>query len=485
MLSAPQLFMRHCVQGKMVTQHDGGMHANAVERDGLPLRERHWAIVSVAIGVAMASLDTAIANTALPAMASQLHATPADSVWIVNVYQLATVATLLPFAALGEIVGYRRVFISGLFLFTLASFACACAWSLPSLVIARLFQGVGAAAVMGINTALLRSIYPAAMLGRGMGTNALVVALSFAIGPTAASTILSFWSWPWLFAINVPLGLVAFFLARKALPETARATHKFDALTALYNGGAFGLLILAIGEGAHLSDARTVAMEAFGALCFFALLLRRQKGHRAPMLPVDLFRRPQFSLSALTSIFTFGAQGLAFVSLPFYFESVLSRSPVETGFLLTPWAVMVAVMAPIAGRLSDRYPVGILAGTGTAVLSLGLVLLLAMPYHPAAWNICWRMAVCGIGFGFFQAPNLRAILSSAPPERGGGASGIVATSRLLGQASGTALVAFCFTISSQHGEALSLVLAAAFAAIASVVSFLRMVVAPAGTTAAR
>jgi DHA2 family multidrug resistance protein-like MFS transporter len=466
----------------MVSQQDDDMHVDAIERDGLPIKERNWAIVSVAIGVAMASLDTAIANTALPAMASQLHATPANSVWIVNVYQLATVATLLPFAALGEIIGYRRVFIFGLCLFTLASLACACAWSLPSLVIARLFQGVGAAAVMGINTALLRSIYPARMLGRGMGTNAMVVAVSFAVGPTAASTILSFWSWPWLFAINVPLGLVAFFLARKALPETRRATHKFDALTAIYNAGAFGLLILTIGEGAHLSDPGTVALEAFGTLCFFVLLLRRQKGHRAPMLPVDLFRRPQFSLSALTSIFTFGAQGLAFVSLPFYFESVLGRSAVETGFLLTPWAVMVAVMAPIAGRLSDRYPVGILAGVGTAALSIGLVLLLMMPYHPSALSIGWRMAICGIGFGFFQAPNLRAILSSAPPERGGGASGVVATSRLLGQASGTALVAFCFTISSQHGEALSLVLAAVFAALASIVSFTRMFVKPVNNT---
>lgn len=457
-----------------------------LDGEGLPLPERNWAILSVAMGVSMSSLDTAIANTALPAMAAQLHTTPADSVWIVNIYQLAMVATLLPFAALAEILSFRRVFIFGLFLFTLASAACALAWSLPTLVIARFFQGVGAAAVMGINTALLRSIYPSSMLGRGLGTNALVVAVSFAVGPTIASTILSLWSWPWLFAINVPFGLAAFFLARRFLPETQRATHRFDALTALYNGAAFGLLILAIGEGAHLAGTRTVLLEAGGALLFFILLLRRQKGHQAPMLPVDLFRRPQFSLSALTAVFTFGAQGLAFVSLPFYFESALGRSAVETGFLLTPWAVLVGIMAPIAGRLSDRYPVGILAGIGTAILSCGLVLMIVMPADASTVDICWRMALCGIGFGFFQAPNLRAILSSAPPERGGGASGIVATSRLIGQASGSALVAFCFIISALHGEKLALGLGAAFAAVASVASFSRMFVAknpaPAGTT---
>src|SRR5690606_24302421 len=189
------------------------------------------------------------------------------------------VATLLPFAALAEIVSYRRIFIFGLILFTLASAACALAWSLPSLVVARFFQGVGGAAVMGINTALLREIYPRHMLGRGLGTNALVVAVSFAIGPTLASTILTLWSRTWLFAINLPFGTAAVWLACKALPETARATHKFDALTAFYSFGAFGLLILAIGEGAHLSDTRTVLLEVAGTLIFFVLLLRRQAGH--------------------------------------------------------------------------------------------------------------------------------------------------------------------------------------------------------------
>jgi len=456
-------------------EQSGEVSHRQEEQDGLPPAERRRAMLSVAIGVAMASLDTAIANTALPAMAAQLHATPADSVWIVNIYQLAMVATLLPFAALAEIVSYRRIFIFGLGLFTLASLACACAWSLPALIAARLFQGVGGSAVMGINTALIRTIYPSRMLGRGMGMNALVVAVSFAVGPTVASTILSLWSWPLLFAVNVPLGLAAFFLARRALPETRRATHRFDAPTALYNVGAFGMLILTIGEAAHLRDARTVLLEAAVTLVFFILLLRRQAGHQAPMLPVDLFRRPQFTLSALTAVFTFGAQGLAFVSLPFYFETVLGRSAVETGFLLTPWAALVAVMAPIAGRLSDRYPVGILAGIGNAILALGLVLLLTMSPSPSVFDICWRMAMCGVGFGFFQAPNLRAILSSAPPERGGGASGIVATSRLIGQASGAALVALCFTLFAGHGEAVALGMGAAFAAVACAFSLLRMV----------
>lgn len=456
----------------------------AAAPDGLPTRERLWAMLALGIGVAMASLDTAIANTALPAMASQLATTPAQSVWIVNVYQLAMVATLLPFAALGEIVGYRRISIFGLGLFTLASLACACAWSLPALVVARLFQGVGASAIMGVNTAMLRVVYPSRLLGRGYGTNSLIVAVSFAVGPTVASLILSAWSWPWLFAINVPLGVFAFFLARKVLPFTPRAARRLDLLAALYNVGAFGLLILAAGDAAHLAGAHRILPELAASLLFFALLVRRQAGDPAPLLPVDLYRRPLFALSSMTSICTFATQGLAFVSLPFYFETVLGRSPVETGFLITPWAVLVAVMAPIAGRLSDRYHAGALGGIGLAALAAGMLTLLFIPVHPSAFDICWRMALCGVGFGFFQAPNLKAIMASAPPERAGGASGVVATSRLIGQASGAALVAFCFSISSARGTTYALALGASFAAVASVASFMRLfVTAPAAAKA--
>lgn len=445
--------------------------------DGLPPEARRWAMLSVAIGVGMASLDTAIANTALPAIADQLHATPAASVWIINAYQLAMVATLLPFAALGETVGYRRVCIAGLALFTLASLACALAWSLPSLVVARLLQGVGASAMMAVNTAMLRAIYPLHLQGRGFGANALVVAVGFAVGPTAASLILSVAPWPWLFAINVPLGVIAVLLGRRVLPVTPRASHQVDALTAIYNVGAFGLLILTLGDAAHQASMTTLLPEMLGAATCFALLLRRQASHAAPMLPVDLLRRPMFALAVLTALCTFSAQSLAFVSLPFYFETTLGRSPIETGFLMTPWAVLVGVMAPIAGRLSDRYSPGVLGGIGLAALSAGLITLLLIPSAPSAWDISWRMALCGIGFGFFQAPNLKAFMVSAPPARAGGASGMVATSRLIGQATGAALVAYCFILSSVHGTRYALGVAATFAAVASFASFSRLIVA--------
>lgn len=210
-------------------------------------------MLSISIGVGMASLDTAIANTALPAMAQQLHATPAASVWIVNIYHLAMVATLLPFAAWSERIGYRRMCIAGGAPFTLASLACALAWSLPVLVAARLLQGLGASAMMSVNGALLRTIYPAHLRGRGFGTNALVVVVGFALGPSVASIILSLWSWPWLFAINVPFGLIAVVLGLRLLPHGRRQGSRVDLLAAFYTIRAFGLLILALSDAAHLA----------------------------------------------------------------------------------------------------------------------------------------------------------------------------------------------------------------------------------------
>ncbi len=446
-------------------------------RDGLPPGPRGMAVLAVALGVGMSALDTAIANTALPAMAAQLHATPADSVWIVNAYQLAMVATLLPLAALGETVGYRRVYVAGMAVFTAASLACALAWSLPVLIAARLLQGLGASAIMGVNTALLRAIYPAKLHGRGFGNNALVVAVGFAVGPSLASLILAASSWEWLFGINVVPGIAAFFLARRTLPETPRASHRFDGVAGLYNAAAFGLGILALGDAAHRVGMGTLLPEALVALAFFVLLLRRQRGHPAPLLPVDLLGRPLFALSTLTAVCTFVAQALAFVGLPFYFEGALGRSPIETGFLLTPWPVLVGVMAPVAGRLSDRYSPGLLGGIGLLILSFGLVTLLRLPAGASAFDIGWRMAVCGIGFGFFQAPNMKAIMGSAPPARSGSASGVVATARLSGQAVGAALVAFCLTVSHLHGPWYALALAAGFAFVASVASFSRLAVA--------
>ena len=183
-----------------------------------------------------------------------------------------------------------------------------------------------------------------------------------------------------------------------------------------------------------------------------------------------------FSLSVATAVCSFAVQGLAFVSLPFYFEDVLHRTQVETGFFMTPWSIVVAIMAPIAGRLSDRHPAGVLGGLGLLMLGIGMALLAMLPASPSVADIVWRMAICGCGFGFFQSPNMKAIMNSAPAGRSGGASGIVATARLIGQTLGAALAALCFALAGHQGATFALALGAGFGALGCIMSFLRLTV---------
>ncbi|MFC6301105.1 MFS transporter [Pseudomonas sp. CCM 7893] len=442
--------------------------------DGLPSHKRLPAVIAISLGIGMATLDTAIVNTALPTLAAGIGTDSASVIWVVNAYQLAIIATVLPFASLSDVLGHRRVYLGGLLLFIVSSLFCGLAGSLVTLTAARVAQGLGAAAIMSVNTALLRYIYPSKMLGRGLGYNSLVVGLAFTLGPTVASGILSVASWHWLYLINVPLGLLALALGLRSLPAIPMTGHAFDRFAALLCAGLFALLVLGLGTAVHgAQGALTLGLIAVALVCG-ALLIRRQAGHPAPMLALDLFKRPVFALSSLTAVCAFSAQGLAFVSLPFLLQAVLGHSQVATGFLMTPWPAVVAVMALVAGRLADRVSLGLLCGIGLLMLSVGMAALATLGNDATAFEIGWRMALCGAGFGFFQSPNLKALMTSAPLARSGGASGIVAISRLLGQTLGASLVALCFHLSLSSGPQYALWLGCAFALVGSVASGLRL-----------
>jgi DHA2 family multidrug resistance protein-like MFS transporter len=450
------------------------MLAPAEPQDGVPIPQRYWAILTIGLGLTLAVLDGAIANVALPTIAVDLHTSPANSIWVINAYQLAVTISLLPLSSLGDIIGYRRVYQAGFVVFTIASLACAMSWSLPTLAIARVFQGFGAAGIMSVNSALVRFIYPRRWIGRGIGLNATVGSIASAAGPTVAAGILSVAHWPWLFAVNVPLGIVGAAIAWRALPDTPSSGVRFDVPSALLSAISLGLLITVIDGVGHGEHFELIAIQAMAAIVIGVILVARELSQTAPLLPVDLMRIPLFAMSVATSICAFVAQAMALVSLPFLFENTLGLSQVRTGLLMTPWPLVVAVIAPFTGRLADRYPVGILSGIGLTVMALGLALVSLMPGHPSAFDIAWRMVICGLGFGFFNTPNNRAIITSAPRNRTGGASGMQAAARLFGQTTGAALVALVFGLVPMHGTTVTLICAAAISLAAAGVSLLRM-----------
>jgi MFS transporter, DHA2 family, multidrug resistance protein len=245
--------------------------------------------------------------------------------------------------------------------------------------------------------------------------------------------------------------------------------------SAVLNALFFGLLITAIDGAGHGQTRILVVTESVAAVVAGTALVLRQLPQTSPLLPVDLLRIPVFALSIATSVASFVAQMLAYVALPFYLQDVLGRNQVETGLLMTPWPLATALIAPLAGRLADRYPAGILGGIGLAVFAAGLALTAVLPPHPGSLDIAWRMAMCGVGFGLFQSPNNRAILTAAPRERSGGASGMLGTARLLGQTIGAALMALMFGLTGDHATIVALATGAGFAALAAAVSCLRLI----------
>lgn len=442
---------------------------NAVT-DGLPTPRRYWAIVSIGLGITLAVLDGAIANVALPSIARDMQASSAASIWIVNAYQIAIVVALLPLASLGEIVGYRRVSQAGLAVFTLASIACVFANSIETLSLARVVQGFGAAGIMSVNGALVRYTYPQRLLGRAVGINAVIVSLAAAAGPTIASAILAVGHWRWLFALNVPIGLLAVSLAGFTLPHNQLQPRKLNWVGAALNAAAFGLLItglqsLAHGEAAILGFGLTGAGLAAGIL-----LIRHERSRTSPLIPLDLLARPMFSLSVATSIISFTAQMMAFVALPFFLQGTLGLTAVETGLLMTPWPLATMIAAPLAGYLSDRYSAGVLGAIGLSLFACGLMALSSLNPDSSHFDIVWRMALCGAGFGFFQSPNNRAMLSEAPKDRAGAAGGTLGMARVVGQSLGAVVVAFLLSAAPINGVGHGFQIAAVTALFGAVMS---------------
>jgi DHA2 family multidrug resistance protein-like MFS transporter len=409
--------------------------------DGLPTPRRCVAAAAVLAAIVLAVLDGAIANVALPTISRTLAVTPAESIWVVTGYQVALVVALLPCAALGESFGYRRVFTLGVILFTAASALCALSTSLPWLIAARFLQGLGGAAIMSLIAALLRFTYPQRLLGTAIGWNALAVALSSAAGPTIGAAILSVASWPWLFAVNIPVGMVVLAMSR-ALPEHRGTGRAIDYLSVLLNGAFFGPLVI----GVDFLTTRPLAGIGLLALAIVSLaaLVRREMHRTAPLIPLDLLRRQPFRVSVMASICCFSAQMVSYVALPFYLQHGLGQSTFVTGLYMTPWPLTVAMAAPLSGRLSGRISTAKLCAAGGICLGTGLLLCAIWPVDDNLMPLVPLTMLCGFGFGMFQTPNNRNMLLSAPRERSGAAGGMQGTARLAGQTAGAVIMALLF-----------------------------------------
>ncbi|MCV2532374.1 MFS transporter [Enterobacter wuhouensis] len=436
--------------------------------EGLPGRERARVMAAVMTTTLMGVFDGTMIGIALPAMQSAMQIPANVAVWFANGYLLSAAMTLAIFAALATRVGYRPVFLAGLAIFTLTSIGCALARTPELLIGMRILQGIGGAATLSIAPAILRSVFPGRLLGRILGLHALLIACSSAIGPVLGGAILDTFSWQWLFAINIIPGSIALLLAFRSLPrKTSSASAPFDAAGAVLSATFLGAAVMA---------ANSLASAGWGILALasgltFIWHIRRT---RNPLLPPVIFRNSRFTLAALTSLASFVSQGITFIALPFLFQSAYGFSPVASALLFTPWPIGIVLVAPHAGRWADSLSAPLISTLGLMIFVLGLILLATLPASPAAWDICLRSLVCGVGFGCFQSPNNREMLSNVSREYSSYGSGVLSIARTFGQCLGAAVVGVLLAVAPQAAVHLALWIAVAASATAVTFSVSRL-----------
>lgn len=438
--------------------------------DGMPSGQRALAFLAVILGIGVTLVDQSATNMLLPTLAQDFGASPSSCVFIVNLYQLTIAVCLVPLASLGGSIGFNRIYLSGLLVTAVSSLACSLARDMTTLAVLRCLQGVAAAGVMSVNLALLRHIFPAGKLGRAVGGNATVVAFAATVGPVLAGFLATHFSWRWMFALDIPVALLSFGIGFKSLPGNTLSKHPFDWTSAALSMTTFGAFILCMAGLGQGFPAPVLALLLLAAATACLVLIRRERHAPEPMLPVDLLRIPMLALALVTSTAAFITQMLIYVTMPFLLQTGLGFSAAQAGSLFAPWPLALAVAGPIAGTLTERYRPEHLCCLGLTLLASGAAALALLPQGATAFDVAWRMALCGFGFGFFSPPNNTAVIGASPRHRSGGASSALGTARMLGQSCGAALAAL--GLATAHASAL-LWLAAGVAGVSLVMCLFR------------
>jgi len=407
---------------------------------GLPYPRRIFAVFAVSAGSMTLMIDASIANIALPTIATALRVEASDAVLVVTAYQLILAMTLMPLAAVGQRIGYRRLYGAGLVLHSLAALLCLRADSLPALLVARSLQALGTASAMSVAFGMVRAIYPWDQLGKGMAINTIANAGGTALAPVVGGLVLSAFEWQWVFAAAVPFSILCLLFSRN-LPDPEPQDAPFDLRGAALCAATFGVLVTGLQLTSH-AVAPWLAFATLGAGGAIAwLFVRHELRVPAPVLPIDLLAQARLSIALLANFSAVIGSMIVLVFVPFLLQHAFAMSPAQVGGMMASYALASVMVAPVSGYLSDRIPVVYLCTSGMAVAALGLILLANLPAEAARGEIVWRLWLAGAGFGLFFSPNARLIIAGAPRERAASAGSMVTTVRMLGQAIGATLVA--------------------------------------------
>lgn len=406
--------------------------------DEKTLKNRWMILLTIVLMTFMACLDSSIVNVALPVMSSKLSASMASIEWVVTSYLIVISATILIFGRLGDIKGKTRIFKFGVILFTAGSLLCGISYSLPILVIARVIQAVGAACTMSTNQGIITHVFPSNERGRALGISGTFVALGTMVGPPLGGFIVSVLSWQYIFLINVPIGILTFIFGTKILPKSGKALdEKLDtkgaALFTMAIVALFGSLIRGQEIGYSEPIIITGFVIAFISMTVFIFVENRLQ---TPLLYLPIFKNKLFSVSILCGFISFVAMSCTNIIQPFYFQKALKLSPAVTGLFMMVSPLILSMVAPVSGYLSDKIGSELLTFLGLVFTSTGLILMSTMNEHSSLWSIMIFIAVMSLGNGLFQSPNNSLIMSTVPKNKLGIAGSVNALIRNLGMVFG-------------------------------------------------
>ncbi len=400
-------------------------------------RENRWRILfAVLVGAIICPLDISIVNINLPVIADFFSVNPSQVAWVSISYLLMLTTLLLPLGRLGDIIGFKRLYLRGLLIFLFMSLACGLSLNFPMLVIFRTLQAIGASITMALSPAIITAIFPSEERGRALGLNALAIALGLTIGPSLGGFLSDLLSWRSIFFLNLPIGLTAYSLCRSLLPDETGEKEEFDSLGASLSFSSILTFLLFISWFEKVNRHPTFLTLLLTSSFLFAFFLYHEGRVAKPMLDLSLFKNPIFSLALTSAFLNFFAQYILIFSLPFYLQRVLLLSAGQAGGVMTILPLTVLVVAPFAGWLSDKighkYPVLL----GLSLCTISALLLTVLSPSSSRADVVWRLALLGLGTGIFQSPNNNAIMGSVERTKLGIAGAVLATIRNAGMVFG-------------------------------------------------
>ena len=404
-------------------------------------KSRWTILIIVLMSTFMSALDGSIVNVALPKMAKALNVTTSSIQLVAISYLIVIAGTVLIFGRLGDMLGKAKMFKFGMGLFTFGSLLCGITSSFPVLIMARVVQAIGAAGTMANNQGIITEIFPPNERGKALGFLGTSVALGSLVGPGLGGLIVGAASWEFIFLINVPIGIIALFYAIKLLPKGRKTVQgKMDGIGAILFMFTIVPLFVALSEGLNSGFTDPIILTGFAAsiISFIAFILVEKKKQN-PLLQLQIFSNKLFSLSIFCGFITFVAIFCNNIILPFYLQDVMSYTPQHTGLILMVYPLLLTVVAPISGALSDKIGSEVLTFIGLVLISLGLILMSILNVDSTVLTMIIFIGIMSIGMGLFQSPNNSLIMSTVPKDKLGIAGSVNALVRNLGMVCGIAL----------------------------------------------